>query len=645
MRARQPILAATAFVLGSFAACGGGGGGGGDEDPPLGPNAAPQMTVPGSLSGSAPNFAAIVPAAATQSLTFRATDPDGDPLSWQVSVAGAGATATGVSFPPAASGDSFTLELAAVTLPAASQLTVLVEDPRGGASAVDVQLVRSGAPVVDSVAPGSAFTSVPQRVTLRGHGFRLGGVVTANVTFQGVNAIDVVVVGDEELQCTTPLLAPGPAVVAVTHVFGTGGLAPGAFTAHAFPPVFAANDQRLGLPAALVAFDLALAGRTLHAVAAHAGPPTPALAHQGSVDGGATWSQPLWLDGTEAPVQPQVVLAGDDVAVTWAGVVVPPAPSLVAFTRSLDGGQTFPTLLQLDDPLPPATQVQRPRIARDGERLVAAWIEGDPLLGTARVTTTTSANAGAGFDTAQQADDGQANQADHELGLAGQDAWLVFTDERLGAAARGVYALHSADGGATWGIARRLSPGTTFASAPRASAAGGRVHAAWLQDGALRTTSSADDGRNWSASSLIVDDGTGGVIASHAVAARGEQACFVYTVGGSSVWVARIVQAGAPVQRVQVDATASPSAETSIHVDGNYVYVAWREGDPTAGTARVQLAVSGDGGATFPWTGGLGDGTAAQREPRLVHDGSRLFLGWSDDRDGAPALYTNRTVQ
>ena len=94
----------------ALASCGGGGGGGGGEPQPE-PNEPPSLTAAPELSGGPVQWQLVLPIAGTESLTFTATDPDGDALTWQLAVSGAGQVATGLSYSSPATGPTFTIEL------------------------------------------------------------------------------------------------------------------------------------------------------------------------------------------------------------------------------------------------------------------------------------------------------------------------------------------------------------------------------------------------------------------------------------------------------------------------------------------------------------------------------------------------------
>lgn len=611
--------------------CGGGGGGGGPPPPP--PNSPPAMTVPGGISGTNPSYLCTLATGSTVTRTFTATDPEGDPLLWQVGVPGAAATAAGLVFTTPVTGTTFTLELAVVTSPAAAPVTLLVEDPRGAAAAIDLLVVRTGAPSIAGVAPNSSFATLPQQVTLTGNGFELGGIVNTTASFDGFASPDVNVVSNSELTCSTPAaVAAGPTIVAVGHQFGNASLPDTEFTVHAFPPVLAATDQRLDA-ATVTSFQLANDGPTMHAVWQEG----TSIVHRVSADGGTSWSSPATpVSGPEAASEPQVIALGDDVGVAWIG-----DGDSVWFARSDDGGATFQTPQRLDDVAAAVSPTRRPRLGQVGDRRYVAWLEGDALAGLQRVVATASPDRGVTWAFRQKISDA-ANQDNHEIHCSGAIAWVVMEDDRLGAPARGVYVVSTPNAGENWGLAQRLNTPGSAGALPRGCGAGSRAHVAWLQGDELLYASSIDSGQAWGNTVTTIQDNTTGDVTDAAIACDPQRVVFSYVIGGTLVWTARIPSFGAPVQRAQVDSLPTASAETAIHLANNYAYVAWREGDVLANTARVRVAVSGNGSATFGSNDTFGNGTAAQQAPQLVFDGARLVLGWLDSRDPTVGLFTNR---
>lgn len=618
--------------------CGGGGGGGGTPPPPL--NTAPSLQAPTALSGSGASFSITLPTASTQSLQFAATDADGDTLQWVATDDGAGAAA-GIGYSSPAAGATFTITLSAVPSPVASLVTVLVEDPHGGAAAVDVLVVRSGAPGITAVQPTSAFAGNPQQVEITGTALRLGGAVNTVARFDGDAATGVVVDSDVRLRCTTPSsVTPGATIVSVANVHGSASLPGSAFTMLQFPPNFTAADQRLDATGA-DGHDVALAANTAQAVWLETG----VLHHARSVDGGATWSPAQTLSGAEAVTAPVVLAVGDTVLVGWIGDGL-----AIRLRRSVDGGATFAAEQRIDIAGAPVT-LSRLRACFTGQRAFACWLAGDVGLGTARVVAVGSANQGASWGTALPVEDVGSLQTEPLIATNGVNGYLVCLDERAGAAARGVYATRTTNGGATWSAMRRLSQQGVASNEPCLAAEGNRVHVGWVQSGSLYYGGSTDGGLGWTSTPTEVrntadatGDGISGAITGPRIAASATNVALCYVQAGNTVFVSRLAGPGGGVSRVRLDAETTADAQTRVEVTGAYVFAAWRRGAVGDGSARVLQSVSTDSGATFTTAATVTTATAAQDQPDLAVDGARMLIGWLDSRDTTIGLRVDRDL-
>ena len=631
MRTSVPILG-HALLIATLAACGDDKKG--PTEPPPPPNDPPTIEVPQTLAGTSPNYSLTLPVAETASLTFTATDPENQLLLWQLAIDGSAATATGMSFTSPVVGNVFELEITAVVAPAAALITLLVEDTRGGAAAIDLLLVRSGPPTITAVEPSSAFATRTQPVRISGTALQLGGAANTNASFDGIAGTGTVILSETSLTSNTPTnSATGPTIVAVANQFGSASLPAAAFTMHAFPPVFFATDTRLDAGAA-TRLELARNGDSVHAVWLEGS----AVTHRVSTDRGATWSTPQPLSGVEAATEPQVVVEGDEVTVAWIG-----DNTSVWLRRSSNNGSTFEAAQRVDAPSP-VTTVQRPRLAASGDNRYVAWLSGNSGLGTARVFAAASANAGVSFSSPLAVDDGGANQANHEIACDGATAWVLCEDNRAPGTG-GAFVVRTINTGSTWQPGTRLNSVSTVASAVRLAVDGNRVYAAWIQNGGLWLTNSPNRGLNWSASLVELQGPQTGAVSSPRVTAGDGRLLFAYVVGGTVVRAARFDALSSSVQQVTIDTAAAIAAEPRITANGNYVFVAWRDGDVGTGTARVNYSVSVDTGSTFELATGVGNGTAAQEAPRLVVVGANILLGWIDSRDPTTGVFVNRTAQ
>lgn len=622
---------ATIALFAVLAACSKSSGGG---DPPIAPNAAPTLQLPTQLSGSGGVYSLTLPVGDSVNLVFMATDPDGDPLKWQVVGATQASATVGMTLPTVFTGTTFTLAIAAVTLPATLSLVLIVEDSSGNAEAIDLIIVRTGPPQITGVSPSSAFAGGPQKVTITGSALSLGGTATTRARFNGMLGTSTAIAGETSLSTTTPIgLTAGAVTVGVENTHGSSTLPPTAFTAYAFPPIFATSDNALDGGAGSAAH-LARDGAEVHAVWIEGG----AIVHRASADAGATWGTAQTLSGAEAPTTPRVFVAGQSVTVAWLG-----DGTAVHARNSSDGGGSFDPA-QILNPAAGTEPARQLHLQGSGDRRYAAWLRGDPVLSAARLVAVASADAGASWTAPALVDDGGAQQAAPAIICEGTTAWVVFTDERQGSGTVGAYTSRSLDGGATWSPARRLSLAGSTVSEPRICADGTDVHAAWLRGGFLRYSGSTNGGAAWSTPVDMQTD-VNGAITSPAISCESKRVYAAYVAGGSSVRVSRITATGAAPQHALVSTATVPAGATRIIHRGNYVFAAWRSDTVASGAARIRQSISVDLGQTFNAPTGVGLGPAAQDEPILLVDGAQELFCWLDYRAGptSPALFTNRS--
>ncbi len=629
---QRSLRAFCTALLALLPACGGGGGGGGGGTPPLTPNGSPILQRPTSLSGSGANFQFVLPFASSQTLDFSAVDPDGDALHWQVLGTG-NATAVGCQFPSVLSGPNFRVQVTAVTAPAAGQFVILVEDSTGRATAIDLLVVRTGAPGITTITPDSAFRSKPQVVTITGSGLSLGGTASTIPRFAGLAGTGIAVQDETALRCTTPQgLLAGPNQVSVTNVHGTAALPADAFVGYTFPPQFAAADLAFDGGAghsAVFAGD----GNHVHAVWIEG----QNLMHRASTDGGAVWSTAVALDGGEVPQEAQIHVQGQQTIVSWIG-----DGSTVLSRTSTDDGASFSPAVPLN-PSAGTTPAQNLQVCGNGADLCAAWLAGDPLFGAARVTFSTSADAGLTWTAPAGLANSTANQANVQLANEGSNVCLAFADDGQ-AGIRGIYSTRSTDHGVTWSTPVRRSAAGLVASEPRLAMAANRVHLTWLQSGGLRYAVSEDGGTTWPSSPTELQTSANGAITEPAICCEAGRFFAIYVAGGNSVRVSRITGTGAVASHVAVSSTNVFAATPRLACVGNYVFCAWQSDAIGTGAARINTTVSTDLGQTFAAPAGLGDGTAAQQQPHLLVHGARVLLAFLDHRGATPAWFMNRST-
>src|SRR5215208_1185432 len=116
------------------------------------------------------------------------------------------------------------------------------------------------------------------------------------------------------------------------------------------------------------------------------------------------------------------------------------------------------------------------------------------------------------------------------------------------------------------------------------------------------------------------------------------------TDGSSEVKFAKSADNGATFGSVQnLSNQSRDSTNPNITVSGSNVYVVW-EDTTAAGSSDILLARSTNNGATFGVVHNLSNSPVESFDPTVVASKNKLFVTWSDDKEGdAEIIFTDRT--
>jgi hypothetical protein len=230
--------------------------------------------------------------------------------------------------------------------------------------------------------------------------------------------------------------------------------------------------------------------------------------------------------------------------------------------------------------------------------------------------------------------------------------YVVWADDREGVSK--VWMNRSVDRGGAWlNQAVPISGGEGNASLPDIACNADGVFVTWQDDragevenGNIYYQASFDGGANWLAEAIQLDEDEDGDTNSRAprIAAVGRRVSVTWFDsyrGGYDIFVTTANDGqifAAPIRLdVTDDAGASYSAWPQIQTDGaNAVYVVWE--DSRNGNSDIYFAGSYDAGVRFDPDLRLDLGDMAGQfnsfSPRFAARGSRVYVVWSDERNG-----------
>ncbi len=295
---------------------------------------------------------------------------------------------------------------------------------------------------------------------------------------------------------------------------------------------------------------------------------------------------------------PSIAVSGNIVVCAWED---PRNLDDVYFTRSVDGGRTWPLLARpIHDT---STRDQRsPSIAIDGAVVVCVWEDRRSGNSTFEIWGTRSVDGGATWsaDFRVDADVGNDAQSEPVVVVSGSNVVVAWTDRRDGDDF--IYARHSGDGGATWDAEVRVTD--TRARNPALAASGSRVVCAWTDlrtggNGDIYARTSADGGSTWSVGDALVHD-----------------------------------------------VSAADQFRPAIAMVADTVVCAWDDRRDAGGNGDIYAAVSTSGGVSWPGASVRIDdrGATFGRDPTVSFDGAAFLCAWSDGSGGGARPRLSRSL-
>jgi hypothetical protein len=323
-----------------------------------------------------------------------------------------------------------------------------------------------------------------------------------------------------------------------------------------------------------------------------------------SSDSGATFTSARNLDnGTGDSTNPNIAVSGNNVYIVWEHVdtnsTAGTLNSEVMFAKSSDSGATFTSARNLSNNAGDSTN---PNIAVSGNNEYIVWE--DDTAGGAEIILVRSTNNGVNFAPARNISNSLGESSDPKIAVSGSNVYVVWVDYSLGNSTNSdIMLMRSTNGGANFASAKNLSNSPGQSSNPRIAVSENNVHVVWEDttsetgNGEVKFVRSADSGATFtSAKNLSNNNGI--------------------------------------------------SFDPRIAVSENNVYVVWEDTTTTTaeGSSDIFLARSTNNGVTFGKVQNLSNSPVESFNPYIAVSRSKLFVIWSDDKDGdAEIIFTDKT--
>jgi len=287
---------------------------------------------------------------------------------------------------------------------------------------------------------------------------------------------------------------------------------------------------------------------------------------------------------------------------------------------------------------------QMPAVAASGSYVYVVWE--DYTLGAGEIYLCRSGDNGATWYAIKNISNNPATSLRPDIAASGANVYVVWQDATPGDP--DIYFRRSADRGATWEAAKRITFTAGQSRNPAAAANGASVYVTWQDDtpGNHETyfRRSGDNGSTWNTVKRLTHNAGDSV--SPAIAVDGAAVGLVWsddTPGPYDAFFRRSANWGLGWEAAQkLSASSGQTESPAIAISGSDVYVAG-ENDYT-GNDEIYFNISADNGSTWSSAQQLTNTSGTSGQPALAADGSDVYLTWHDSTPGNSEVYFRKSA-
>ena len=351
---------------------------------------------------------------------------------------------------------------------------------------------------------------------------------------------------------------------------------------------------------------------------------------------GAAWTKKRLTINSGSSVCPAIAVCGSKIYVVWHDAT--PGNCEIYFKKSADGGATWQTNQRLTNN---AGQSVTPDIAVDGSTVYVAWSDNTP--GNYDIYFKKSTDGGATWNDAIKLTNNSGDSNDPKIVISGTYTCVVWSDDTPGN--NHVYFVRSADSGATWQSAQKLTNDADDSVGPNIAAYGSNLYMVWFDlysaNDDIYFRKSTDSGATWQSEQRLTENGAHSWHPS--IAVGGSLSTKLYTVwrNKSSVsdelFFRRSTNSGASWKtQKQISDNAHFPEKPYIAARGANVYVVWNE--QKNGVPDIFFMKSDDAGVTWQSSQNISNNAGVSYRPRIAINATNVYVVW-DDGSGNHEIY------
>ena len=287
-------------------------------------------------------------------------------------------------------------------------------------------------------------------------------------------------------------------------------------------------------------------------------------------------------------------------------------------------------------------------LAASGDTLHTVWVDERDLDYEIYYKRSTDGGLTWGADTRLTLSSGISNAV--TLAAAGDQVYIVWSDQRNGNFNSELYFKGSVDGGATWGADMRLTTDAEESEEATLAVEGNTLHLAWMDTRSgnyeIYYLRSPNGGLTWDPLVQLTNDPAAQKNAAIAVQGNSVQLAYIDFTSVGNVVHTRSNDGGTSWEpAVQLTFNTTYTVEPTIAVSGSNVHLAWSDQREYAtGDFEIFYRRSTDAGASWGPDVRLTTALELSKRPSIAASGSFVHLAWHDERNGEAEIYYKRSM-
>jgi len=286
----------------------------------------------------------------------------------------------------------------------------------------------------------------------------------------------------------------------------------------------------------------------------------------------------------------------------------------------------------------------RPDVAVSGANVYVVWCDETP--GNREIYLVKSANNGATWQDSQRLTSNAGDSTYPSIAVSATNIYIVWRDETPGNAE--IYFRRSIDGGATWQVAKRLTNNSGFSDYPDIAVSGTNVYVIWEDytpgNYEIYFRKSADGGATWQSAQRLTNNP--GFSSNPRIAKYGSNVYIVWSdsnPGNEEIYFCRSADSGTTWQpALRLTKNAGYSEVPSVAVNGASIYVAWMNDTP--GKYDIFFVNSADKGITWQTAKRLTSNSGWSMSPDIAVSDTNIYVTWYDDTPGNEEIFFRRSA-